>query len=158
MRITWNELTVSPDGVDFGGLLSEWRWLVGEEYVPVVITSLGDLFLRHDDGRIFWLEAGWGRLTEVAASADEFKQRMTQPENAREWFIPQLVGDLLTSGKQLAPGECFGYSVPPVLGGELEPDNFEPTDLQVHFGMLGQIHEQIKDLPPGTPIGEIEFE
>ena len=31
MRITWNELTVSLDGVDFDDLLSDWRWLVGEE-------------------------------------------------------------------------------------------------------------------------------
>jgi hypothetical protein len=39
----------------------------------------------------------------------------------------------------------------------MEPSNFEPTDLAVHFGMLGQIHAQIKDLPEGTPIGEIKF-
>lgn len=94
MRITWNELTVSSDGVDLDGLLSEWRWLADESFQPVVISALGELFLRHDDGRIFWLSAGWGQLTEVAASAEEFKRLMVQPENANEWFVPQLVGDI----------------------------------------------------------------
>lgn len=158
MRITWNELTISPNGVDLDGLLSEWRWLVDESFHPVVISTLGDLFLRHEDGCIFWLDAGWGQLTEVAASAEEFKRLMVQPENANEWFIPQLIGDILTSGQGLRPGECFGYKVPPVLGGEIEPDNFEPTDLQVHLSILGQVHRQVKDLSPGTPIDEIRIE
>lgn len=158
MRITWKELTVSPDGVDLDGLLDEWRWLADTSYQPVVISALGDLFLRHDDGRIFRLDTGWGRLTEVAASAAEFKQLMVKPENAGEWFVPGLVGDLLAAGKQLGPGQCFGVKVPPVLGGAIEPENFEPVDLVVHFGMLGQIHRQVKQLPPGTPIGEIRFE
>lgn len=158
MRITWNELTVSMDGVDLDGLLSEWRWLVDESYQPVLISSLGDLFLRHDDGRVFWLDAGGGSLSEVAASTEEFKSLMVQPQNANEWFVPQLVGDILTQGKSIQPGECFGYSVPPVLGGSMDADNFEPTDLQVHFGILGQIHRQAKDLPPGTAIGDILIE
>jgi hypothetical protein len=158
VRITWNELTVSPDGVDLDELLSEWRWLADESFQPVVISALGDLFLRRTDGPIFWLDAGWGRLTEVAASAEEFKQLMVQPENSNEWFVPELIGDILSSGKRLGPGECFGYKVPPVMGGEVEPDNFEPTDLQVHFSILGQIHRQVKNLPPGTPIGKIKIE
>lgn len=156
MRITWNELTVSPTGVDLDELLSEWRWLVDDSHQVVVISALGDLFLRRNDGRIFWLDAGTAQLIQVATSADEFKRLMAQ--NVNEWFAPQLVGDLLSSGKRLAPGECFSYTVPPVLGGAIEPDNFEPTDLQVHFGILGQIHRQVKDLPPGTPISDIRIE
>lgn len=158
MRITWNELTVSPDDLDLDGLLSEWRWVVSESFHPVVISALGDLFLRHDDGRIYWLSSGWGQLTEVAKDAEEFKRLMVEPENAESWFMPNLVGDILMEGQRLGPGECFGYKLPPVLGGEYEPDNFEPTDLQVHFGILGQIHRQVKELPPGTPIGEIKIE
>ena len=99
VRITWNELTISPDGVDFNDLLSEWRWLVGKEYKPVIISALGDLFLRHDDGRIFWLNTGSGELTEVAKDAEEFKKLMVQSDNTDEWFLPNLIGDLLASGK-----------------------------------------------------------
>lgn len=158
MRITWKELTISPSGVDLPSLLSEWRWLVNETYEPVVISALGDLFLRDAAGQIFWLDVAWGELTQVAVSGEEFKQLMVQPDNANQWFVPQLVGDLLASGKHLGPGECFSYVKPPILGGKIEPDNFEATDLQVHFSVLGQIHRQVKDLPPGTPISAIQIE
>lgn len=158
MRITWNELTVSPQGIDFEMLLSEWRWLVDVSYEPVVISSMGDLFLRHADGRVFWMSTVSGQLEEVAATVDDFKQKMVQKENANTWFQPQLVGSILSQGKQLSAGEVFSPSVPLVLGGSLEADNFEATDMQVHFGMLGQIHVQVQDLPPGTEIGGIEIE
>jgi hypothetical protein len=157
LRITWAELTVSPVGVDLAGLLSDWQWLVGETYQLMVISVLGDLFLRADDGRMFWLDTGWGRLSEVAANAEDFKQLMVSPRNTNEWFAPNLVGDILTAGQRLGPGECFSYKIPLVLGGKYEPENFEPTDLQVHFSVLGQIHRQVKDLPPGTPIGDIKI-
>lgn len=157
MKITWNELTINPYNIDFNDLLSEWRWLVGNEYQPVVISTLGDLFLRHNDGRIFWLNAGWGQLTEVAKNGDEFKQLMTQIDNANEWFNPNLVGEILSSGKTLKPQQCLGFKIPPALGGKITPDNFEPTPLSVHFSILGQIHLQIKDLPPGTSIDKIKI-
>lgn len=157
MRITWNELLVKPQGIDLVGLLDDWRWLVDESYQPYMLTALGDLFLQAADGRIFWLSTGWGELTEVAADADEFDQLRVQRDNANEWFQPSLVGDILTAGQQLGPGQCFSFIHPPALGGEFEVENFEPCDAQVHFSMLGQIHEQAKDLPPGTPIGEIKI-
>lgn len=158
MRITWNDLTVDPDDVDLELLLSSWRWLVNEEYQPVVISALGDIFLCHDNGSVHWLDTGIGELTEVASSVEEFQQLIVVPENADQWFIPQLVGDLKTVGKNLGPRQCYSYVVPPILGGEIEVDNFQVMDLLVHVDVLGQIHEQVKDLPPGTPISKIEID
>ncbi len=63
MRITWNDLTLNPDGIDFNDLLAEWRWLVPETMVPVVVSALGDLFLRDNDNSIYWLDTGSGKLT-----------------------------------------------------------------------------------------------
>jgi hypothetical protein len=152
MKITWNELTVAPGTPTQDDLLSEWRWLLGDGYQIVLVSSLGDLFLADATGRIHWLDTGAGQLTEIAASLDEFQRLSQQPANANQWFVPQLVGDILQRGVRLAPGQCFSYKQPPVLGGELEPTNFEATDLSVHFSSLGQINRQVKDLPEGTPI------
>jgi hypothetical protein len=155
MRITWNELTVAPGTHSPADLLTEWRWLLGDGYQIVLISSLGDLFLSDATGRIHWLDTGAGRLTGIAASLNEFQQLRQQPANAAEWFVPQLVGDILQRGVRLAPGQCFSYKHPPVLGGQMEPANFEATDLSVHFSILGQINRQVKDLPDGTPISNI---
>jgi Domain of unknown function (DUF1851) len=156
MRVTWNELVVDRATIaDADGLLDSWRWLVDASCQVVMISALGDLFVQNAIGQVFWLDTGWGELTQVAESAEAFKQLLLQPENVDQWFVPQLVGDLLTSGKQLKPGECFGYRVPPVLSGAIAPENFEPTDVSVYFHLLGQIHERVQALPDGTPIGKV---
>jgi hypothetical protein len=154
MPLTWNDLTVNPYDVNFDALLGDWRWLVGPSLSPVVITALGDLFLRGEDGSIHWLDTVAGRLTKVAADAEEFKALMVQPEHLDEWFMPQLVGDLKEAGVSLGTGQCYSYKVPPVLSGPIDPSNIEPADLLIHFSLMGQIHRQVKDLPEGTPIHE----
>jgi hypothetical protein len=150
--ITWNELTVGFDQEKSDALLSDWRWLVGDEAQLLVFSALGDLFLGDAEGHIFWLNTGAARLTRIAESAEEFKRLMQQAEHADEWFFPQLVGDLIASGKRLAPGQCYSYKVPPMLSGKMELDNFDPTDLLVHCSMFGQIARQIRDLPEGAKI------
>lgn len=157
MHITWNELTVDFQKHGAENLLEEWRWLLGDSMQLLLVSALGDMFLADDKGHVHWLDAGAGRSEQIADSPEEFKRLMQQRENADQWFVPELVGDLLASGKRLAPGECYSWKKPPGLGGEMEPDNFEPTDLSVHFSILGQIHRQVKDLPPGTRISEIKI-
>jgi len=156
MRLTWTELTVPANNYSQADLLSEWRWLLDTSYQIVLVSSLGDLFLADAAGRIHWLDAGAARLTEVAASLDEFQQLRQQPVHATEWFATQMVGDLLQSGLRLARGQCFSYKVPPMLGGAWEAANFEPTDLSVHFSILGQVCRQVRDLPEGTPVSSVK--
>ena len=124
----------------------------------LIVSSLGDMFLANAEGRVFWLDTGAGLLQQVAGSAEDFKRLMQQRENADQWFVPQLVGDLMAAGVVLGAGQCYSYKKPPVFGGQIEPDNFEPTDLSVHFSILGQIHRQVKNLLPGTSISNIKIE
>jgi hypothetical protein len=154
MKITWNELTVKFDPRD-GDLLADWRWLVGNTSYPILISALGDAFLQETDGSIWWLDVGAGKFYKVAQSGNEFKQATAA--NVNEWFTPQLVGDLLACGVTLGTDECFSFKKPPVLGGEYNPENMEPTNLSVHFSILGQIYRQVRDLPDGTPIGSIKM-
>ncbi len=155
MKITRDDLFVqlSPNGPD---LLEDWRWLIGTEAKLFLVSSVGDAFLQNSNG-IFWLNVGDGTYTKVADSVADFQSILSSPDNVDEWFIPQLVGDILATGVTREPHECFGFKQPPILGGEYEPGNFEPTDLAVHFSILGQIHQQVKDLPDGTPISEVKI-
>jgi hypothetical protein len=61
-------------------------------------------------------------------------------------------------GLQLAPSEVFDFTKPPVLGGQLEVDNLLPTDFVVSLNMSGQIHHQVRNLPPGTKISQVKIE
>ncbi|WP_052574043.1 T6SS immunity protein Tdi1 domain-containing protein [Haloferula sp. BvORR071] len=95
---------------------------------------------------------GAARVRLAAESAEEFQGLMQQPDQVDEWFVPQLIGDLIVSGKRLSTGQCYSYKLPPMLNGKMELDNFEPTDLLVHCSMFGQVGRKIQHLPEGTKI------
>ena len=40
----------------------------------------------------------------------------------------------------------------------MEPENFEVTDWRLHVGLMGQLGQKLKDLPPGTIAGRFVSE
>lgn len=48
--------------------------------------------------------------------------------------------------------------MPPVLSGEFDVENLQPIDIRVHVAIMGQIHGQVKDFPPGTQITDVQIE
>jgi hypothetical protein len=59
--------------------------------------------------------------------------------------MPHLVELARMEKPVLGPGECYGWKVPPVLGGEADVENLEPTDLIVHHSILGQLFRQARE-------------
>jgi hypothetical protein len=54
-----------------------------------------------------------------------------------------------------ARNQCVGYKVPLFMGGEDSRENVEVSDLDVYWGLMGQLIEATRDLPPGSPIGRV---
>lgn len=158
MRITWRELAVDVTGQSSDALLSEWRWMVPPALYLRMVSVLGDAFLESADESIFWLDVAAAELTRIASSKDEFDQLRQIPKNVEQWFMPRLVGELLSVGLHLGAGECFSYKIPPSLGGAFEPSNFEVCMLVQHFAALGKIQAQVKPLPLRTRITSVEAE
>jgi hypothetical protein len=152
---TWEQLLIRTTDLDCQQLLSYWRWLLKKDYHAVVMTAFGDWFLADQDGSVHFLDLVAGSLSKVAESGGEFKQAMALPEKLDEWFMAGLVQSLRDSGMVIGKNQCYGYKIPPVLGGKLEVANIEPTGIAVHQGILSQIHEQTRSLPEGTKISKI---
>jgi hypothetical protein len=55
----------------------------------------------------------------------------------------------------LSANQCYGFHIPPTLGGEYEVGNVKVSDISVYIAAMGQIHSQIKDLPDGTRIRSV---
>jgi len=91
----------------------------------------------------------------VAKERESFSERLTKPDFVMQYFAVNLVAPLIKSGAGLEQNQVFGWIQPPVLGGEYSSDNLEPTDASVHVSILGQIFQQVKDLPDGASIGDI---
>jgi hypothetical protein len=117
-----------------------------------MVNRFGDLFTVHEDASVNMLDVGTGRLTRLADSRDHFCSLLDVGDNANNWLMIPLVDDCVASGLVLAANQCYGYKVPPILGGEYQVSNVEPTDLSVHYSLLADIHRQTKDLPDGTSI------
>jgi hypothetical protein len=151
-------LTIKTDGLPFDALLSDWRWLVSPDFTPILMTAFGDLFLRDQAGRIHFLDLMSGEFKQVAESQEEFDRLCEDRERRRSWFIGFLLMEVRKLRGELAAGECYSCEIPLSLGGQLDAENFQRTDLHVHYSILGQLHQQTKHLPPGTKIGSIKIE
>jgi hypothetical protein len=154
LRLGWEDLVIDKRAVHAGAtdVVEEWLWLVSKDAEPMLPTACGDLFLRLPDGSIAFLDTYVGSCDAVALSYGKWKVMLNEQEKLEAWFRGGLIGDLLESGLKRDPGQCFSPLVPQVVNGSWEPSNFHVCDLLVHLSTLGQIHRQVKDLPPGTNI------
>ena len=60
-------------------------------------------------------------------------------------------------GLLLDDGECYDFKIAPVLGGKMSSDEMQKLSFVVKVHIAGQLHEQVKDLPPGTRITSVSI-
>ena len=49
-------------------------------------------------------------------------------------------------------GQVLGFKVAPILGGAIVVENIEVIDFVVSVNLAGQLHQQVRNMPPGTRI------
>lgn len=145
-------MTVNFDHLERNKLVEDWVWLVGKTALPILITSVGDIFLQEASGEVYWLITGSAGYSIVAKSMEEFKEKLNNEDLVNEWFLVNLVYDLKESGLIFQPGSLYGFKKLPVLGGAYIIENFAITDIEVYFAISGQMNFNIKDLPDGTQV------
>ncbi len=140
----------------FAEALESWSFLPISGKQPVIATSFGDVFLQDADGYWF-LDSLEGKLERVAANRDELKAILSTAEGQARYLMAGLAEEADDRGMQLKPSEVFDFTQPPALGGRLDVANLAPKDFVVALNIAGQIHEQIRNLPPGTKISKIKI-
>jgi len=147
-----NDYLIEPEGIDWPKALDSWKWLLPKDFDLWLVTRFGDCFLEMTDGEIHLLNVGDGTLTEVAESGEEFATKMENEDNFADWLMAPLV-DLLAEKKvKLKKGQCYGFKVLPVLGGEFEPKNIAPISIIEYLGASGEMHSQLKDVADGAQV------
>ena len=152
MKINLDDLTVKFNQETSGRLTEEWTWLIGTDKKVLLISAIGDMFIADNAEKIYWLDIGAGELRLVADKIQEFEDKLNNIEQVNEWFMPDLTTDLRHSDKKLKAGQLYSYKTLPIIGGDYTVDNFEPLDIEEHFGYTGDLHKQIRDLPTGTRV------
>jgi hypothetical protein len=149
-------LTKTFDPAAYEGGLQSWTWLDLSGKTPVFTSLFGDVFLESTDGYWF-LDTVEGKLTQPWSNKDDLRAAFADPKVRDQYLLEGLAVAAAQHGITLAPEEIYDFTTPPVLGGELAVENLNASNFQVALNISGQIHEQVRDLPPGTPIGQIKI-
>jgi len=138
-------------------LLSDWRWLCPDGGQVILATACGDLFLEQPNGNIEFLDTYAGTRKVLASTFEVWKEQLQQKALVADWFRCALLDDIQDAGLSRKAEQCFSPLHLPLIGGSWTPSNFQACSLIVHL-VVGQIHQQVKDLPPGTKITGIDVE
>jgi hypothetical protein len=138
--------------------LTDWQWLAdlaGKQ--PIVTSAFGDVFLQGDDG-VWFLDTVEGKLSREWDSPTSLQAQLNTVDGQDRYLMAGLAVAAFDSGLLPDDRQVLSFKVAPVLGGSFELQNIEVSDLMVTLSIAGQIHQQIKDLPPGTPISGIHID
>ena len=133
-------------------LLADWKWLVPTTASVWLMNRFAELVLVREDGSVAYLETSTGVLRTIARDREEFIVSIDQGNNANEWLMIPLVDQCVAAGMALGANQCYGFITAPTLGGQYNISNVERLDMAVYLSLMGQIHEQIEDLPDGAKI------
>jgi hypothetical protein len=145
-------LLIATNQADGAGLLEDWRWLIVGSCRLLAVTRMGDAFVEKADGEVVFLDTLEGCLKHAAPNATVFADYLANERFDPTWFNADMVALLEEKGKHLGPGQCYSYRVPPILGGSFFSENIHIASVLVHFSIMGQLHEQTRNLPPSSKI------
>lgn len=142
----------------FAVALESWAWLPDlQGKLPRFASAFGDVFLQSEDG--FWfLDTVDGTLTRRWTDGSALQAAINDPATRDVFLMPGLVAAANELGLVPSDTEILSFKVSPVLGGTMDAENLEVADFVVALGISGQLHQQVKDLPPGTQITGVNIE
>ncbi|MBZ9852592.1 DUF1851 domain-containing protein [Mesorhizobium sp. CA13] len=146
---------IEPSGKDVAEALDGWTWIGLDGLEPAAVSAFGDIFFRAADGSVHHLDMIEGRLSPISASWAEFAAQMEDAGRRDDLVLAGLVIAARKRRMILGAGECYDFKQPPVIGGEMSVGQMEKTFFVVKVHIAGQIHRQVKDLPPGTKINKV---
>jgi hypothetical protein len=152
VAISVADYLIDQGGIDWPEALASWSWKLPPEFTLWLVNRFADLFLVLPDGTVHLLDVGSGTLTKVAENRDDFSTKIDEDDNANQWLMIPLVDRMVAAGVILQPGQCYGFKIPPVLGGDYTVENAGPLPVWDYLGASGSIHEQLQDVPDGSKV------
>ena len=153
----WQHLVISAVGLQTKKWLMEWRWLVPDSYTPLWLNAFGDWTFSSKDGEIWFLDLLEGSLVRLATSGDKLNELLQCEGNRNRWLMADWVTICEERGLRLAREQCYGWKTAPVLGGAMEFSNIQVFDMGVYQCIMGQVHRQLKKLPQGYVITNMQI-
>lgn len=149
-------LTKTFSEQQFAQALESWAWLGLAGRKPLFTSLFGDVFLAGPDG-CWYLDTIEGALTRPWASAAELERDLSTEEGENRYLLAGLAEAAEARGLVLGPDQVYSFMPPPVLGGGVTVESVSVEDFAVAVNIAGQIHDQVRNLPPGTRISGVSL-
>jgi hypothetical protein len=133
-----NDYLIDPTGHDWPALMVSWMKLLPPGFSLWMVNRIGDVIGGTADGAVYWLDVGTEQVARIAASRDDFMAKINEGSNARQWLATPLIDSCVAAGMTLQPGQCYGFKVAPLLGGDYVVENMEPLALAEHYARLAK--------------------
>ena len=147
---------IYPPSARVADALDGWKWLDLAGKVPVLVTAFADVFLQASDG-IWFLDTYEGKLKKICETKEQLHD-LLHTEKAQDLYLfAPFVQRAISEGMALTEEECYDFKLHPVVGGALEMENIEKRSFLVALHLRGQLHEQVRHLPPGTKINSFKL-
>jgi hypothetical protein len=150
------ELTKTFTGDHYARALESWAWIGLDGKAPAFTSLFGDVFLQSPDGW-WYLDTIEGSLTRLWESREALADDLNSGEGQDRYLLGGLAMAAARRGLTLGPQDVYDLVPPPVLGGRLAVENIAVYDFVVAVNLAGQLHHQVRNLPPGTPITEVRL-
>ena len=132
--------------------LADWAWLPVDGKRPFLTSLFGDVFL--EDGAGIWvLDVMEGSLERVFDDRTQMAAVLgTEEGRDRNLLAGLALGAERRLGLVPGPAQVLAWRLPPALGAAIAVENLQLMDFEVYLSLQGQLHRQLKDLPPGARI------
>src|SRR5262245_55976600 len=127
---------IPASAIDAPAVLSVWSALLPARCKLLGASLFGDLFVARESGEVDMLDLVSGQVKQVAVCVEEFEWDRTQPQRREELLMQSLADAALSAGLQPGAGECLAFRTPPMLGGQLRPDNLVRWDFVAYHNGL----------------------
>jgi hypothetical protein len=141
--------TFTPE--QYAEATESWAWLDLAGKKPVFTSAFGDIFFSAADG-YWWLDTLEGTLTRPWQTADELRADLNSAEGQDTYLLSTLAAEAERAGLTLGQDQVYDFRITPALGGPIEVGNIDVIDFVVGVNIAGQLHDQLRGLPPGTPV------
>jgi hypothetical protein len=147
-----NDYLIDQAGLDWQTMLSGWGEVLPPTFTIWLVNRFGDVFIVPDDGAVYLLDVSGGTFSRLAQSQEEFADLIDVPQNANNWLMIPLVDECMALGMSLQTAKCYGFKIPPLLGGEYFIGNIAIVDLTESYAFLADLWSQTKDVPDGARV------
>ena len=141
----------------YADALESWGWIgdIGAQ-TPVLASLFGHVFLTDASG-YWWLDPIGASYEHVAPDRETLMATLESEEGQDDLLLGALAMAAERRGLRLGAHQVYEFLPPPALGGGFDVERIQIADFVVSINLAGQIHEQIRDRPPGTRISGLRI-